>query len=450
MWRRLLIKLSDEHRESILLNWCIRELSQLGYHREIAQVIREADYFSVCNALLVDTIFRLGSAIAEGGATYSDIANGSDSGTFESRSGGASGTSNHDNVASLMIDLKRMCGSSEYMFIYTQFLLSEILNKLSSDANSINSQKRSFDETQQQASGETSSNSTDDPMKDMWRHKVRRIQDELEDHLVWQRDVRGFSSRGWRVDTLSSEAKFALQLTNGNESIGIYPDASATAVDPTREEVHVQTVVHAMLENGFVTKDAVETVFGHFFQRCEVEVDIDTTDREASAEVVKLLPGVQAALTKGSNTASDSSFARILHHPQFLHMLIMHLVGGGGNAGSSSSNGGVHNTGSSSSTWCYSVACLLALAAFSNVINSNDHCKSSISGVQDAVNDEVIALAKKISHAREICLNLGSLVSCNWTQLFQCFFVVFIFVIFIFNLFVACFAEFKSIHVQQV
>ena len=127
MWRRLLIELSDEHRESILLNWCIRELSQLGYHREIAQVIREADYFSVCNALLIDTLLRLGSAIAEGGATDSDTdatttthssgstahATGTGTGTGTSTVD-TEGGSSHDDIASLMTDLKRMCGSTEY------------------------------------------------------------------------------------------------------------------------------------------------------------------------------------------------------------------------------------------------------------------------------------------------------------------------------------------------
>mgnify|MGYP003385972362 FL=1 len=423
MWRRLLIELSDEHRESILLNWCIRELSQLGYHREIAQVIREADYFSVCNALLIDTLLRLGSAIAEGGATDSDTdatTTTHSSGSTAHATGTITGTgtvdteggSSHDDIASLMTDLKRMCGSTEYMFIYTHFLLSEILNKLSPRTSSHSNKKRSLDQTEQKEEESSSKRHSFDPMKHMWRQKVRRIQEELEDDLVWRRDARGFSSRGWRVEALSGEAKFALQLTTENESIGICSNASVPA-HAEREE-KVKNLVRVMLESGSMTDEVVEQLCGHFFQRCE-DMSVTSSDsvHEMSKEVVTLLPGTQAALTSlFAACASDSdsatadavaiasataSHVRVLMHPQVLHMLIMNLVGG-----------------VSSAVNCrYSVACILALVSCSNALTCKEDCKSISVATQGGASPDVVvtALAEKIANASEICLNLGSLVS---------------------------------------
>jgi hypothetical protein len=171
MWRRLLIELSDEHRDSILLNWCIRELSQLGYHREIAQVIREADYFSVCNELLVDTLFRLSTAIVEGG-TFGG-ANISQNEVKSHTDRDSSTSSSTDNIASLIADLKRMCGSTEYMFMYTQHFLSEIMSQLHFNDSHAH-KKRTVDDME-------TCGDTDDEHRGMWKNKIRRMDSLIED-----------------------------------------------------------------------------------------------------------------------------------------------------------------------------------------------------------------------------------------------------------------------------
>lgn len=48
-WRRTLIELAKEHRESALLRFVLKQLSDRGHHREIAAVINETDLFSVFN-----------------------------------------------------------------------------------------------------------------------------------------------------------------------------------------------------------------------------------------------------------------------------------------------------------------------------------------------------------------------------------------------------------------
>lgn len=48
-WRRTLIELAREHRQSALLRFVLKQLSDNGYHREIAAVISETDLFSVFN-----------------------------------------------------------------------------------------------------------------------------------------------------------------------------------------------------------------------------------------------------------------------------------------------------------------------------------------------------------------------------------------------------------------
>lgn len=48
-WRRTLIELAREHRQSAFLRFVLKQLSDNGYHREIAAVISETDLFSVFN-----------------------------------------------------------------------------------------------------------------------------------------------------------------------------------------------------------------------------------------------------------------------------------------------------------------------------------------------------------------------------------------------------------------
>lgn len=48
-WRRTLIELAKEHKVSALLRFVLKQLSDMGYHSEIAAIISETDLFSVFN-----------------------------------------------------------------------------------------------------------------------------------------------------------------------------------------------------------------------------------------------------------------------------------------------------------------------------------------------------------------------------------------------------------------
>lgn len=374
MWRRLLIELSDEHRDSILLNWCIRELSQLGYHREIAQVIREADYFSVCNELLVDTLFRLSTAIVEGG-TFGG-ANISQNEVKSHTDRDSSTSPSTDNIASLMADLKRMCGSTEYMFMYTQHFLSEIMSQLHFNDSHAH-KKRSVDDME-------TCGDTDDEHRGMWKNKIRRIQEELEDEVIWHRDARGFSDRGWKPTPLSSASKFALRLTTKNQSI----NECSTSITNVDGKEDTKKYILESLESGTMTSKVINHLFDQYFER-----NSGIAIENGGINTVNLLSHVKAVLdsrTDRKDGRFDDMFD-ILHHPQVLHALIMFGIEVA--AVSSSS-------GSMSTLACRreSIACILALASCTN-------------GIRKCTADSVFHLAEKAKTVFDICQNLGSLVS---------------------------------------
>jgi hypothetical protein len=64
VFRKMLIELYDQNRNSLLVKVCLKEISKLGYHREIAEVIRDLDYFEVFedSDLLVDVLVRTNQA----------------------------------------------------------------------------------------------------------------------------------------------------------------------------------------------------------------------------------------------------------------------------------------------------------------------------------------------------------------------------------------------------
>jgi len=61
IWRRLLIDLYANHRESILLTWCLTSISKAGYHREIATRITISDHFPVYSAMLASEFAVVGN-----------------------------------------------------------------------------------------------------------------------------------------------------------------------------------------------------------------------------------------------------------------------------------------------------------------------------------------------------------------------------------------------------
>lgn len=92
-WRKLLIDLATTNKDSVLLKYCVRRISDLGYHRELAKRINMTDDFSVYNSTLK----------AEFGNLISSIAN--DSGSSM-------------DLNEIVEDIKRMCTSASFTYLY--------------------------------------------------------------------------------------------------------------------------------------------------------------------------------------------------------------------------------------------------------------------------------------------------------------------------------------------
>ncbi|CAN0301974.1 unnamed protein product [Pylaiella littoralis] len=94
-WRRTLIELAREHRQSAFLRFVLKQLSDMGYHREIAAIINETDLFSVFNGVLKDALARIPG-------------------------------DDEVEATEALADLKRICCSTSYMFMYSQQLLIDL------------------------------------------------------------------------------------------------------------------------------------------------------------------------------------------------------------------------------------------------------------------------------------------------------------------------------------
>jgi hypothetical protein len=158
-WRKLLIELLDSNRGSALLGYCLRQISSMGYHREIGQTIRDADYFLVFCNLLQDFLIKIVSADAA-------------------------------EICTRTSDLTRMCCNCDYLFLYAQEFLSlveaKLLDTSSEDQKTL---KRKLDDVE-------NSDQTDEPGLKKQKaevervavavDRVRRVREEIERNFVWK------------------------------------------------------------------------------------------------------------------------------------------------------------------------------------------------------------------------------------------------------------------------
>jgi hypothetical protein len=106
-WRKLLIDLSATNKDSTLLKFCLRSISNRGHHREIIKRINPSDHFAVFNAMLASEFAVMGKIAL--GAT-SDL---------ESTSG----------MSELVDDLRRTCTSTSYTYLYAVEVLRYLVEQ---------------------------------------------------------------------------------------------------------------------------------------------------------------------------------------------------------------------------------------------------------------------------------------------------------------------------------
>ena len=99
-WRRLLIDLYADHKESALLMYCLQIISKKGFHREISSRVNQSDHFGVFNSMLVSEL-EIAASLSE----YQSC----------------------DGFLSQVRDLRRMCASTSYTYLYTSELLKQLV-----------------------------------------------------------------------------------------------------------------------------------------------------------------------------------------------------------------------------------------------------------------------------------------------------------------------------------
>lgn len=206
--RRLLVELFDANRGSVLLGYCLRKISSMGFHRDIAEVVGEADYFQVFNALLTDILQRMMFASEE-------------------------------EVASLTKDMKRMSSSGEYMMLYALSMLNAIEDKTNSMASSgVMDTTRMIDSEVNKSSISTNGNSCKRKRLEegeetevclSGNEPTESIETATQQHVVWQRccgKLRRLRhelelSQIWeKGGVMDGAARFALRLTRVSGVVG--------------------------------------------------------------------------------------------------------------------------------------------------------------------------------------------------------------------------------------
>lgn len=91
-WRKLLIDLSASNKDSVLLNYCLTQISNRGHHREIARRINQSDHFPVFHAMLASELSVIGKIAVSA----------------------CKGTDTSIPLEDLVDDLKRTCSSTAY------------------------------------------------------------------------------------------------------------------------------------------------------------------------------------------------------------------------------------------------------------------------------------------------------------------------------------------------
>ena len=113
-WRKLLIDLSASNRESTLFFYCLQSISNLGYHREIANRINQAEYFGVFNSMLQSELTIAAKLSMDGYRT--DIIHDA----MDTIKG---------PIGSLAADLRRTCASTSYTYMFATEVFKALLSK---------------------------------------------------------------------------------------------------------------------------------------------------------------------------------------------------------------------------------------------------------------------------------------------------------------------------------
>ena len=157
-FRKMLIELYNQNRGSTLIRVCLKEISKMGYHGEIAHIVQDLDYFEVFNDgdLLVDILVRVCRAESE----------------------------ELDNLLNI---LKRMCCNTEYMFVYTLELLATVDGMLGEELVDEDVRRSAVGSGAVSDDGQDGEDQSHHSVLLIRRRKLQRLRQELEHAAVWQK-----------------------------------------------------------------------------------------------------------------------------------------------------------------------------------------------------------------------------------------------------------------------
>jgi len=229
-WRNLLIDLSATNKDSKLFMYCLQSISNLGYHRAIANRIQNQSdsYFGVFNSMLQSELIIAGKVAVDGYTKEvcdSIVMNDDDkSNNGNKKKDGSVKASGHQYcpMGSLISDLQRTCTSTSYTYLYAM----EVLGELISESNKMLLIKD--DKT-------TTSEATQHRKKSLEGaiRKWERLREELEDEMFKPQVTGTTFQRKRRLDV-------ALTMSDLFQR-------KRRRVDPTRQQSHQNETTAALL-----------------------------------------------------------------------------------------------------------------------------------------------------------------------------------------------------------
>jgi len=228
-WRNLLIDLSATNKDSKLFMYCLQSISNLGYHRAIANRINNQSdsYFGVFNSMLQSELIIAGKVAVDGYTKEvcdSIVMNDDD----KSNNGNKKKDSNvkasghqYCPMGSLISDLQRTCTSTSYTYLYAM----EVLGELISESNKVLLTKDD-DSTAAEAS-QHHKKSLEGAIR-----KWERLREELEDEMFKPQVTGTTFQRKRRLDV-------ALTMSDLFQR-------KRRRVDPTRQQSHQNETTTAL------------------------------------------------------------------------------------------------------------------------------------------------------------------------------------------------------------
>ena len=195
-WRQLLIDLSATNMDSKLFMFCLQSISNLGYHREIANRINPSEFFGVFDSMLQSELIIAGTMAVDGyyltttNTASSGVEDGVGDGTFTNAT--TTITSQTMTMGTFISDLRRNCTSTSYTYLYAMEVIGKLLIMANKRLLNIVLASKDDDDDNNNSSGSNTNHhqktTTTTPVTATWFMRAimkwERLRDEVEDEML--------------------------------------------------------------------------------------------------------------------------------------------------------------------------------------------------------------------------------------------------------------------------